>query len=290
MSERVKKDRMSRLSKVWVIISVGFGFVSTAIAASIELAHQTDFLAAGCLTHVYPGLSNSKRQACLKKMTDRKYTHMYVYAYNENDYGGPGFDYYENPEQFRKILEDIRAAGIEPVVWLNPDDAPKNKKRSVSELKSRMANFIPVVDSVASSYCLGLELNEYWDFDKVNQLGRYLDGITEKKIAVHQTGGRWDYCKKSDWCDYMILQYGFGKDASSISEMTKKIIKDLGKPVVAGEYNDIGKSESNGRTLGDAAMKTGAVGFGNGGTPFASSGSPKVESPQAPEELRIFIE
>jgi hypothetical protein len=154
-------------------------------------------------------------------------------------------------------------------VWLNPDDSPVNAQRSVTELKARLNKLIPVIDGLVSSYCLGLELNEYLTFDESNELGKHLDRLTKKKIAVHQTPGRWDYCKKAGWCDYMILQYGFGKTTSAIASMTKKAISDLRRPVVAGEYN-IKQAESTGQRLGDAAMQAGAIGFGNGGSPFAS--------------------
>jgi hypothetical protein len=64
----------------------------------------------------------------------------------------------------------------------------------------------------------------------------------------------------------MVLQYGFGQTESVVARMTRQAIADLGKPVVAGEYNE-GPSELVSVRLGDAAVAAGAVGFGNGGTP-----------------------
>jgi hypothetical protein len=69
-------------------------------------------------------------------MTSRQYRHIYVYAYNEQDYGGPEFDGLRNPEQFRQRLEELRAAGLAPVVWLFPDDAPIIHGTSTSALQA----------------------------------------------------------------------------------------------------------------------------------------------------------
>jgi hypothetical protein len=255
-----------------------------SLAASADLAHQTDFLRADCLTHTYAGLSQSRRQNCLKQMKARDYTHIYVYPYNERDYGGPSFDFYKNPQGFLNILKEIKRAGLLPVVWLNPDDAPLNKARSVTEHKARLDALIPVIDGDVSSYVLGLEMNEYWSFSTADSLGKHLSGLTRKKIAVHQTPGRWDYCQKASWCDYMVLQYGFGKTESAIAEMTRKALSALRRPVVAGEYNI--KTEDHGQRLGDAAMQAGAVGFGNGGSTTAMPPSDAV-APHSPAQLQL---
>jgi hypothetical protein len=213
-------------------------------------------------------MSSSERSAIIKAYKDRGYTHYYIYAYNENDYSGPSFDYYKNPQGFKEILQQIVNAGLKPVVWLNPDDAPVNKNRSEQEIKSRMNALIPIIDSLVSSYVLGLELDEYWSKSKSDSLGNHLNTLTSKPLAAHQIGGKWDYCKSS-WCDYMILQYGFGKTEAQIISMTKEAISDLKKPIVAGEYNSphYGEGlESLSVKLGNAGISAGASGFGNGGT------------------------
>jgi hypothetical protein len=115
-----------------------------------------------------------------------------------------------------------------------------------------------------SSYSLGIEVDEYWDLTQATAVGELMQGLTSKRIAVHQLQGRWSYCAGQDWCDYMILQYGFGLDEDEIQAMTREAIAALGKPVVAGEYA-IDVSERVSRRLGDAALGAGAAGFGNGG-------------------------
>jgi hypothetical protein len=218
-------------------------------------------------------------------MQERQYTHMYVYVANEDKKFSPVFDYYQNPPAFRSLLREIRQAGLLPVVWLNPDDSPVNAGRSVEALKARLNTLVPVIDDLVSSYVLGLELNEYLSFDESNRLGQHLNGLTTKKIAVHQTAGRWDYCRPG-WCDYMLLQYGFGKSAAFVADMTKRAINALDKPVVAGEYNLSKTGEANARKLGDAAMQAGAIGFGNGGTPFGAPAGDMIP-PSTPVSLKL---
>jgi hypothetical protein len=213
---------------------------------------------------VTPGLDANRRKDCIDQIVDRGYTHFYVYAYNERDYGGPSFDFYTDPHGLAAILQEIKDAGLKPVVWLNPDDASVNRRRSIAELKERMNDLIPVIDPLVSSYVLGLELDEYWGQSKVDALGQHLATLTNKKIAVHQLAGRWNYCKLA-WCDYMMLQYGFGLTEDQIETMTRRAMNDLDKPVVAGEYSL--SDESVSIRLGDVAVSAGAKGFGNGGTP-----------------------
>jgi hypothetical protein len=199
------------------------------------LPHQTDFLSAGCATHTFAGLNPSARATCLHNIKSRGYTHFYLYAYNEKDYGGPRFNYYNNPQTFRSYLQEIIGQGLAPVVWLVPDDAPVMRQRLASEVKQMLSQLVPQIDDLVSSYVLGLELDEYWGKARVDDLGRHLSTLTNKDIGVHMSPGRWDYCQLN-WCDYLVLQYGFGKSASFISNLTKQARNSLGKPVVAGEY------------------------------------------------------
>jgi hypothetical protein len=248
------------------------GFIAASVAApsissaqsGFDFPHKTDFLTAGCRTHVVPGLDPDQRARCIDQIKDRGYTHFYVYTYNERDYGGPSFDFYIDPPAYREILQEIKDAGLKPVVWLHPDDAPTNRVRTVAQLKARMSDLLPFIDDLVSSYVLGLELDEYWGQSKVDALGQHLNTLTNKKIAVHQLSGRWNLCRLA-WCDYMMLQYGFGKTANEIKTMTRRAINSLDKPVVAAEYSN--SNEAVSVKLGDAAVSAGAKGFGNGGTP-----------------------
>ncbi|MGH2396849.1 MAG: hypothetical protein ACRDFW_07655 [bacterium] len=127
-----------------------------------------------------------------------------------------------------------------------------------------LTRFIPKIDALVSSYALGIEIDEYWTVSKAKAIGDHLQTLTFKKVAGHQEPGKWNYCKGNFWCDYMILQYGSGKSETAIKSMTQAASTDLGRPVVAGEYNGT-SPESQSVNLGNAAVSVGAVGFGNGG-------------------------
>jgi glucose/arabinose dehydrogenase len=244
---------------------------AAAAQSGFDFPHSTDFLTAGCFTHVFPGLDATQRKNCIDQIKSRNYTHFYIYAYNETDYGGPSFDFYTDPVVYKTILQEITDVGLKAVVWLHPDDALLNRNRTITELKARMSDLVPVIDPLVSSYVLGLELDEYWGESRVDALGKHLDTLTDKKIAVHQLKGRWNFCRLA-WCDYMMLQYGFGKTEVQIQTMTKDAMNDLGKPVVAGEYSV--SDESVSVKLGKAAVSVGADGFGNGGTPAEGANLP----------------
>jgi hypothetical protein len=263
-----------------------FGFLAALATApscssaqsDFDLPHATDFLTAGCFTHVAPGLDPDQRASCIEGIKDRGYTHFYVYAYNENDYSGPSFDFYTDPPAYRDILQEIIDAGLKPVVWLHPDDAPINRVRTVAQLSARMSDLLPFIDDLVSSYVLGLELDEYWAQSKIDELGQHLDTLTDKKIAVHQLSGRWNVCRLA-WCDYMMLQYGFGQTEDAIKTMTRRAIDSLQRPVVAAEYSL--SDEAVSVSLGDAAVSVGASGFGNGGTPGAAAGGPRNDGSES---------
>ena len=84
---------------------------------------------------------------------------------------------------------------------------------------------------------------------------------------------RWNLCRLA-WCDYMMLQYGFGKTETQIETMTESAMNDLNKPVVAGEYSL--SSERVSVKLGNAAVSVGAKGFGNGGAGAAAAAPEKI--------------
>jgi hypothetical protein len=136
-----------------------------------------------------------------------------------------------------------------------------------------------VIDPLVDSYVLGLELDEYWQTPLIDLLGSRLDSLTTKRIGVHQSPGRWDLAGLP-WVDMMILQYGFGLSEQDIREMTARAIRELGKPVVAGEYEF--DSEARSKPLGDAAISAGAAGFGNGCTVPVSGDSAAAAGDSVP--------
>lgn len=248
---------------------------SSARAGSSDpvYAHRGDFLTIPeCPqgTTGYVNADGATRQACRAAIEQRGYTHHYVSITSDQK------DFFSDANTFEALLKELVDAGIEPVVFLTSDTGPW-KDKSLSAIKSDLSAFIPKIDGLANSYVLGIEIDEYWSASEANEIGEHLHTLTRKEVAAHQLAGKWSYCKDYGWCDYMVLQYGFGKTPAQIAETTQDAIAALGKPVVAGEYNIAG-SESTSRSLGNAALSAGAAGFGNGaGEMTAATSLPPIE-------------
>ncbi len=246
------------------------------------MRHKTDFLLdSDCfLPIMYAGMPEDKQKTCIRAMTSRHYTDIYVYAYKGDKDGTcikagcptDTFDFLTNPAKhaaFARMLKDIREAGLRPVVFLI-DDSGLDNDIPPGELKSKiiaaLPSFIEAVDRYASSYCLGIEVNETWTKEQADAVGNKLSSLTQKPIAVHMGVLMYDYCK-SNWCDYMIFQTNWTPYHDPISNPgdIKRVIQALNKPVVAGEYCGIcgphdleqGRScdETYCKKLGDRWMK-----------------------------------
>jgi hypothetical protein len=237
------------------------------------LAHRTDFLTMRgpggetFYTHEYAGLPPAERAAIRAALKARGYTHLYLYAMNEGDYGGHvKFNYYDNPTGFRGILEELVRDGIAPVVWLAPDDAPRfHREHPPARIKELWDRFIPAVDGLVSSYTLGLEADEYWSSRQQEELGQHLRSLTERPIFVHYSPGQWEGAK-ADWASGLIYQYGFGLSEAQVEHRTRELVSRLsalGKTFIAGEYAHR-VDEAQAQHLGAAALRGGAQGFGNG--------------------------
>ena len=234
-------------------------------------AHRTDFLTlAGVATStlLLPG-EPERLDSVLATLQMRGYTDIYLYVVNEGDFGGlVTFNWYEDPQGYREILKRVVQAGIRPVVWLAPDDAPRFHQTSAHQLPNYWRTFIPAIDDLVGSYVLGLEMNEYWTREEQIRLGNALN--TSKPVFAHFEAGR-DGSIGSFWSRIraagLIYQYE-DRTPEGIGAETEGVVAklaEIGRVVVAGEYAE-GGSEANARSLGDIAMAHGAIGYGNGGT------------------------
>ena len=232
-------------------------------------AHRTDFLNLPGLrsTLLLPGQAHLL-EPTLAILRARRYTDVYLYVVNESDFGGPAFNWYSDPQGYRAILETVTRAGIRPVVWLAPDDAPGFHQSSATLLPMFWRTFIPAIDDLVGSYVLGLEMNEYWTREEQLALANALP--TSRPVFAHFTMGRRESIS-TYWPQMravgLIYQYA---DASrdGIRRETQEVVAKLaevGKVVVAGEYG-LGLSETAAQSLGDLALDHGAIGYGNGGT------------------------
>ena len=245
---------------------------TSGLVGDIGRNHVTDFLTLRAsdgrtlYTHLYAGYSDGDRAEVREALKERGYSHIYLYAMNEGDYGGKTvFNGYRSPEQFRARLQELVDDGLAPVLWLAPDDAPSFHKDSAQTLPASWDRFIPTVDDLVSSYVVGLEMDEYWTEDEQNQLGRYLDRLTNRPLFVHYSSGEWEGAK-SGWVDGLIYQYGFGLSERDIADRTAQLVsrlRPMGKTFIAGEYA-YRIPEADARRLGAAALRAGADGVGNG--------------------------
>jgi hypothetical protein len=231
-----------------------------------DLPHYADFLTIpGCRETTFysdPVSTTSERAACRAAVKSRGYTHLYISIAHEHA------NWFTNPTGFRSLLQELVDDDIEPVVFLTSDTGAW-KDSTLGAIKTDLNDIIPQIDELVSSYVIGIEADEYWTEKEAPSIGAHMQKLTSKKIAVHQTPHKWDFCVNASWCDYMMLQYIEPTSpitAAEISTITQEAKADLGdKPIVGTEYQ-VG-SESASIPLGTAADAAGTRGFGNGGVP-----------------------
>ena len=232
-----------------------------------DLPQYADFLtipACRAETTFYsnPATTASERAACRSAVKSRGYTHLYISIAHEHA------NWFTSPAGFRPLLQELVDDDIEPVVFLTSDTGAW-KDGAIRAIKTDLNNVVPQIDELVSSYVIGIEADEYWTEGEADSIGAHMQKLTSKKIAVHQTSHRWDFCVKASWCDYMMLQYidpTTPITTAEISTITEEAKADLGdKPIVGAEYQ--GGSESASIPLGTAADAAGTRGFGNGGVP-----------------------
>lgn len=209
-----------------------------------------------------------------------------VYFLNQGDYGknqpvnpyakGKWFDDeldLAELNRWESIIQMCIAMGLNPIFWLFADDSPVfpdawvNKKQAVSNI---ITYLVKRFDKYALAWVLGLEVNEWCPYkDKAwsDYYGNILASVATKPCGIHQTTGRWDYAV-SNWCYFMMLQYGFGSkehtaSPSTVANMTKDAIISLKKPIIACEYSRYGDSKEA-KQAGQAAISAGASGVCNG--------------------------
>jgi hypothetical protein len=253
------------LAGVSAIVGMLAGPIPQTYAA--DLPQYADFLTlpgcgGGTTFYSDPASTAAERAACRAAVKSRGYTHLYISMAHEHA------NWFTNPAGFRSLLQELTNDGLEPVVFLT-SDAGAWKDSSVSAIKTDLSNAIPKIDKLVSSYVIGIEADEYWTEGEAPSIGTHMQKLTRKRIAVHQTSHRWDFCVNASWCDYMMLQYMEPTSpitTAEISTITQEAKADLGdKPIVGAEYH--GGSESTSIPLGTAADAAGTTGFGNGGVP-----------------------
>lgn len=225
-------------------------------------------------------------------------TCIYLYLANAGDGNPPKTSFYINDqhagtidankmEMIKNRLQYCRDQGLCVVAWLFPDDSSSITRsfnvdgqdvQGHSSLNPPSTNSYAVtrasfdkqfkyIDDIVANlndliceYCMGIELNEYFNDSQVSQLVNSLKSKSGKRVGVHWTPGRTSICG----ADALYYQYGFGLNASQIKSTTKSKKASLpsGIRFIAAEYAK--SSDKEGRALGQAALQGGADGVGNG--------------------------
>jgi len=177
-----------------------------------------------------------------------------------------------NPDgDFLFRLRELRAEGLEPVLWLIPESKNGDHKASMAEHFAFIDRTVSSYDKEASAYVVCLECDEMFSPAEVNQMVRHIKSKTDRPIAVHLAPAVGGFKRDVSYyaeADYIYLQFGdhLSGDYVADTEMAVAMLKEamkLGKPVVANEYSLYSES-AQAKALGDRLCAEGAVGTGNG--------------------------
>lgn len=208
---------------------------------------------------------------------------LYLYTVDEGD--GPSFNPYPvgfkdanwgniDPDANKMAWWNqlINKWNMKTIIWLLPDDCPTLYNKPLPVLKKYISDMVKNFDANKNvgGYVLWLEMDE-WIMSSnatgkdVTELLSHLKSITNKPVGIHLSP---EVHKQPFWkniigsADYFFMQYGFGKSPEFIERETRQAIASLGNKVIAAEYS-FGMSASD-RALGQAAIRGGALGTGNG--------------------------
>ena len=219
------------------------------------------------LNYLHPNAEKSKMRAAALANGD---THIYLYSRNGGDgfNGGPNFDLsiISPKPDWEAQLDTLNAAGLNPVMWLTPDDSAGITNQSTAVQAAHFSEVVRRFDGKVSGYVACLECDEYWSAAKTNALVAHLKTITDKPIGVHLTTGIGGHSGNKEYyanADYIFLQFGWNKTPAEVAAMVKQAMAVTGKPVVASEYAKESRTAAS-KALGDAACLAGAIGTGNG--------------------------
>jgi len=237
------------------------------------------------LLYLSDSWSDAERKHHRDRLLNNGDTHidMYVKATRGHLAGGV-----VNPNgDFLFRLRELRAEGLEPVLWLIPESKNGDHKESMDNHLAFIDKTVNSYDKESSAYVVCLECDEMFSSAEVNQMVRHAKSRTNKPIAVHLAPGVGGFKGDTSYyaeADYIFLQFGdhltgdYVADTAMAVAMLKEALK-LGKPVVANEYSLYSES-AQAKALGDRLCAEGAVGTGNGRT-VTFCGQRAAEVPKA---------
>ena len=203
----------------------------------------------------------------------------YGFIANHGDGNPPITSFYANDEHggqidqpkldlMRKRIEYIRQQGFTFIPWFYSDDSNRHvtsKSLTVQGIYLKHARSL-LGDLFTGDKVLGLELDEYWQESTVRALTAQLRTLyPHSRIGVHFTRlGKYTWAVNCG-ADVLYGQYGFGHSAGTVRTQTVDVINKLAGrcDFIACEYHKSSDS-AEAKALGDAAMRGGASGTGNG--------------------------
>lgn len=192
-------------------------------------------------------------------------------------------------------LRELRAEGLNPVLWLIPESRHGDYKEPMANHLAFIDKTVNDYDKEASAYVVCLECDEMFSAAEVNQMVLHAKSRTNKPVAVHLAPGVGGFKGDTSYyaeADYIFLQFGdhltgdYVADTEMAVAMLKEALK-LGKPVVANEYSLYSES-AKAKALGDRLCAEGAVGTGNGRT-VQMCGQQRASVPTAHGSAAIAI-
>jgi len=245
------------------------------------------------LLYLSDSWSDAERKHHRDRLLNNGDTHidMYVKATRGHLAGGV-----VNPNgDFLFRLRELRAEGLEPVLWLIPESKNGDHKEPMANHLAFIDKTVNDYDKEASAYVVCLECDEMFSAAEVNQMVLHAKSRTNKPVAVHLAPGVGGFKGDTSYyaeADYIFLQFGdhltgdYVADTAMAVAMLKEALK-LGKPVVANEYSLYSES-AQAKALGDRLCAEGAVGTGNGRT-VSFCGQQRASVPSAYGSASIAI-
>lgn len=243
---------------------------------------KTDFLnLPGSLFDLrWAAFSPAERQRRLALHAQAGHTHVCLLA--REDDAASTINLFADHAHARTVLQEIRAAGLKPMLWFLCETPEIARERGVPSWGPVLRDLARAVDDLVDSYCIGLELDENFAPFEIGQLASAVREATAKPIYVHGGQGQsWDaaFYRDNPAIDGLLYQYshpslpegGFLSTAAIVERETKDVVamlKSVGRPLtfVAWEYalTVRGGYTSEIAELARIAQAHGSQGYGNG--------------------------
>jgi len=241
--------------------------------------HKATFLFANadqrCMNILQPACTDGEFEHLVDKCKKNGADTLYLFLINEGDGPWTPASFYHGDiiggdinsgvrDKMQKRCRYARKKGFKLVFWLRADDSPTfNRTPMGRQLRYQDHACKYFVEPYGCAVVVGLELDEYANAASVEQWAADLRQRVKVPVGTHQTGDRYSFAQLPS-VDDCWFQYGFGKSPEHIEARTAAVKAALGgRRIYAAEYDKSSETEGA-KNRGDAAMRGGASGTGNG--------------------------